>query len=187
MRLAPAISLALLLLPACAARQPSANMPPPEQATADWVRNDKIIPMLNPEQANPLAYATQAQDGLNGIAKKVQRCYKKELKDRPRLHGEMVVGMLVPPSGIVDKAWVSFSTVPSLRMEACLLPLFEGLELASPGQEPVELLHPYVFTSSKTPPEIEQALRRLHKLEDPDDRGQAYPNTQESEEFDSPW
>lgn len=180
------IALALLAA-ACAGRQKTPGMPPPEPPTAEWVRDDKVIPLLSPEQANPLVYATQAQASFNDIARKVQRCYKKELRQRPRLHGELVVGLTVGATGAVEKAWVDFSTVPSLQLEACLMPLFQGMELPPPAAGSVELHHPYVFTSKDTPPEIAQALRRLHKLEDPDKWDETYGKPSEQDEFDAPW
>lgn len=183
----PALAATLLFVAACAGRQKSDNIPPPEPPTAEWVRDDKVIPLLSPEQSNPLAYETHAQPTFNKLAKKVQRCYKKELKARPRLHGELVIALTVPPSGVVEKAWISYSSVPSLSLEGCILPLFEGLQLPAPGGEAVEVHHPYVFTSRKTPPEIAQALQRLHKLEDPDNWAETWEGQQQADEFDAPW
>lgn len=177
----------LLLLLGCAGKNTSSVTPPPVPATANWIRDDKVIPMLHPAQANPHEYRTQVHEVVAPVNKKVQRCYTKELRERPRLHGEMVVSMAVAADGAVQKVWVSYSSVPSLDLEACVLPLFEGLKLPPPETAGQEVRYPYVFTSKRTPPEITQALRRLHHLEDPEDWADNAPQGQEADEFDAPW
>ena len=143
--------------------------------------------MVNAARANPFAYNTQAHLAIQAESREVRRCYKALLKDRPRMHGQTTIGLSVGSDGHVEKAWIDFSTVPSLQLEDCLLSVHQDLTLPPPPEGKTEIRHPYVFTSAGTPAEITQALRRLHRLEDPGEWADSMDAKQKTDDFDAPW
>lgn len=154
------------------------------QARADWVRDDIIIPMNPPPGTHPLEYEPRAQAAIQTLGRQVQRCYLAELKENPRMEGELVVGMGVTSDGRVTNAWIDYSSVPSLTLEACMLPLYEGLQLPA-DEHTTAVRYSYVFTSKATPDEVREALMRMYKLDDPtDDKSK---NEEESDDYDAPW
>lgn len=154
------------------------------QARADWIRDDVIIPMNPPPGSHPLEYEPRAQAAVQTLGRRVQRCYLEELKDNPRMEGELVVGLGVGGDGRVTNAWIDYSSVPSLTLEVCMLPLFEGLQLP-PDEDTTAVRYAYVFTSRATPDEVRDALMRMYKLDDPtDDKSK---KAEESDDYDAPW
>lgn len=172
------IALALMTLSACSMRhQKPTAPPPPEQPTADWVRDDKVIPMNHHAHLSPYDYVLPASQKIQKLTPKIRRCYLKELKKNPRLYGQLVVGIDIDTAGQVEKTAIKYSTVPSLGIEKCVLDHIQGLSFANHDKEgSVGVNYAWVFTSGATPLEITGTLVRLHRLYDPEERNREFEN-----------
>lgn len=138
--------------------------PTPEDALADWIREDRLPPRL----AMPRGYVDYGQAlrvAMRAHAPALQKCYRRELKQSRDCYGELVLHLELEADGRQRQTRVDFSTLPGPELDPCILAALSKVVLPPPPHAGFTVRYPLVFTSKRTPPEVVEALRQRYQLE----------------------
>ncbi|MBN1335876.1 MAG: AgmX/PglI C-terminal domain-containing protein [Deltaproteobacteria bacterium] len=112
----------------------------------------------------PAAQVLGGAGALESSLPRIRACYDEALARRPEIYGEVVLRIAVQPDGSVQDAVSVLDTVSDPQLVRCVERAAHAARLPAPGPEGLLLRFPYLFTSTRTPPEIVRALQRQHGL-----------------------
>ncbi len=158
------------------------DAPPPLRPLADWIQAEGD-PETLPERP-PSDYGEAIFRTIRGHYPQFQGCYRSELKRIPELYGELVVSFEIDGAGKVRHPQVEFSSLQGPGIEPCVLEVFDGLQLLVPPKEGFKVRYPLVFTSSATPEEIVQVLKKRYRLETTSEEN---AGKRQKDDYDAPW
>lgn len=141
---------------------PSREIAP--EPLAEWVRADKKATEL-PRARGYATFEELLRSDMRQQNAALRKCYRAELREDPQQYGEVILNLTLAADGRISKAEVDFATLSGPAMEPCVLKVFQNLKMATPPREGYKVRYPLVFTSSKTPPEVIETLRRRYQLE----------------------
>lgn len=161
------LSLVFVLLLGCTPKRVPPTEPWEFEPLADWIRAEKLPPPA-PPPAGYADYGEHLRASMRSQARGLQRCYRQVLKHDRRLYGELVLHLTIQADGRLSAVEVDYGTLQGPELEQCVTTLVRPLTVAKPPRDGFVVRYPLVFTSSRTPPEVVDALRRRYQLAAPE-------------------
>lgn len=84
---------------------------------------------LGPPVVSGGASAAEVERALRRVSAQLRACYAQGLASDPRLQGKLSVALTLAPSGTVDRAKVTSSTLGAPEVESCVVRSLQGLRL----------------------------------------------------------
>jgi hypothetical protein len=83
---------------------------------------------------------------IKGEMSRFKTCYQREYVKNPQLSGKVTLRFMINKEGKVEGAEIKDSTLNNVLVERCMLKQIYGISFAKPGNEPVIISYPFVFS-----------------------------------------
>lgn len=83
---------------------------------------------------------------IKGEMSRFKTCYQREYAKNPDLAGKVTLRFMINKEGKVEGAEVKDSTLKNVLVERCMLKQIYGISFPKPGDKPVIISYPFVFS-----------------------------------------